>query len=136
MSWQRFRVNIDKKYKPEQRAAIGAEIVRVIQERSVNGIDINGSKFPRYTKDYAAKKGVSRGAVDLTLTGEMLANLKMISENSGSILVGYEKGDPANGKAEGNNMGSYGGSPDPSKVRRFLGISETELESILSKFDE
>lgn len=81
-------------------------------------------KFPGYTKAYKAAKGESSSAstVNLELSGEMLDALDVrISGNQ--LLVGVFGDADLLGKAEGNNLGTYGqSSPIAGKVRRFVPV--------------
>lgn len=140
MAWQKVRIPIPKGIKPDARQALGEEMVAIMVERakSRKGVESLGDgvfkakRFPKYSKEYAKWKGVSRGAVDLTLSGEMLEALEVISHKNGSILIGMPRGDKElNGKAEGNRLGSYGGTPDASKARDFMGLPKTEMSKIL-----
>jgi hypothetical protein len=133
-NWQRIKIEIPKQIKPADREEVALEIIDFIANRTKRNKDKDGRKFPNYTKDYAKIKGTSRSNVDLTLTGEMLDELKLISHRSGSLLIGYDRGSDINGKVEGNRLGSYGGSPNPSKARDFLGIREKELQDILMDY--
>lgn len=138
--WQRFRVEIPKDYKPVERVAIAQEIIEHIINRSQKGFDVNNDPFPTYTKEYKDSKNfkiAGKGSKpNLTLSGEMLNNIELISHKSGSMLIGFDRGDSElNGKAEGNQIGSYGKkSGDPDKAREFLGISEDDLDDILKKY--
>lgn len=116
------------------REAIAEDIIDFIRDRSFAGMDKNNKKFVRYTEGYAEKKGVSRSDVDLVLRGEMMDELRLINHKPGELLIGYENGTTANAKAEGNITGSYGGDPDPKKSRDFLGISKSDLTSILMSY--
>lgn len=140
MAWQKVRIPIPKGISPDSRQALGEQMVAMMVERAKarKGVEAIGDgifkakRFPRYSKGYAEWKGVSRGAVDLTLSGEMLEALDVISHKNGSILIGMPKGDKElNGKAEGNRLGSYGGAPDASKARDFMGLPKTEMSKIL-----
>lgn len=139
MAWQKTRIEIPEDIAPDERKAIAESILERIRERAINeGRGINPdtrrlNKFPPYTKEYAKKKGVSRGSVDLTLSAEMLTDMRLLSDQKGSLLIGFENGTKLNGKAEGNQTGSYGGSPKASRARHFLGISVAELTEILKK---
>ena len=133
-NWQRIKIEIPKQIKPADREEVALEIIDFIANRTKRNKDKDGRKFPNYTKEYAKIKGTSRNKVDLTLTGEMLDELKLISHRSGSLLIGYDRGSDINGKVEGNRLGSYGGSPNPSKARDFLGLREKELEDILMDY--
>ena len=119
----------------KKREAIGLEIIAYIQERTAQDqVDKNGKKLASYTKEYAEKKGVSRGDVDLMDTGDMLMSLTLLTHRSGSITIGYPAGDPINGKVEGNRLGTYGQqTPIPGKARDFLGLTDEELVDIFAR---
>ena len=56
-----------------------------IIDRTQNGKNIDGRRFPQYTEDYAEFKGVSRNDVDLTLFGDMLNSIE--TEISGDNVI-------------------------------------------------
>lgn len=65
--------------------AAGVAAVSVITRRTAQGIDVNGVPFRPYTPRYARDKALTgRRAVppDLTLTGQMLRNLKVKTPTS------------------------------------------------------
>lgn len=130
-----FPVELPPGLSAEEKQAVAEEIINYIIKRTrEDGVDKNGNKFKKYTKEYAKAKGVSRGDVDLTLSSEMLDELDYTIRNR-SLKIGYTKASSElKGKVEGNITGSYGGEPDGLKARNFLGLSEEELESILSKY--
>lgn len=111
------------------------DVIEFIKRRSESGKDKDGNKFVKYTPDYASKKGVARNAVDLTLSGDMLASIDKLEQKRNRIRIGFEKGSEENAKAEGNILGSYGRTPNPAKARDFLGISERDYRRILKKYD-
>ena len=78
-NWQRIKIEIPKQIKPADREEVALEIIDFIANRTKRNKDKDGRKFPNYTKEYAKIKGTSRNKVDLTLTGEMLDELKLIS---------------------------------------------------------
>lgn len=136
--WQRFRVPIPSDYGPSQRVAIANEIIEFIIKRSRAGEDMNHVSFPVYTDGYKnsinfsiAGKGTRP---NLTLTGDMLDSLSLISHTVGSLLIGYPSGDEINGKVEGNRIGSYGAEADESKARDFFGINNKDKKKILDNF--
>jgi hypothetical protein len=132
-------IKIPKKYKPDEREAIAYEIIEKIVERTQKGLDKKGENFKGYSKSYMksldfqiAGKGKKP---DLTLSGDMLAEMKLLKHKSGEIVIGYEKGSTENAKAEGNILGTYGqSSPIRGKKRDFLGASRDEMQKILSHF--
>lgn len=139
MAWQRTRINLPARYSKSDRVAIASEIIDFIRERSQSGRGINpntgrNKRFVRYTDEYAKREGKTN--VDLTLNDEMLRAMRLISDRPDSLLIGYENGTEENAKAEGNQIGSYGRSPNPEKARPFLGITNADLNRILAKYDE
>lgn len=76
-----FEVDISKEYSPDERRAIAAEIIDLVISRTENGIDANGRAFAKYSKTYAKEKGQTN--VDLTFSGDMLAELKLVQERNG-----------------------------------------------------
>ena len=133
MAWIRTKIAVPKSLTVTQRRELAINIILYIQDRSIEGRDRFEEKFPKYTKGYAELKGVSRGEVDLTDTGDMLTSLTLLDNSKGSITIGFPRSDKElNGKAEGNILGSYGGEPDRGKARDFLGIDETILEAFIS----
>lgn len=132
-------IRIPKTLNKEQRELLAGDVIDFIVERTTNGIDKNGKDFPKYTKQYAKKKGVDQRAVDLVYSGEMLLTdeLKKISDRPGEIVIGYDgRKKKLNDKVEGNILGSYGGDPDPKKARDFLGISRKDLMVIVGKYED
>lgn len=141
--WQRVSITIPKGFGPTERQAIAQDVIDFIVKRSKDGRDVNGKRFPGYSKEYTKSldfkiAGKSKSNIDLTLSGEMLDSIQLISEKSGNLLIGFDKSDAKlNGKAEGNQLGTYGRSkPIAGKARPFLGISKDDLRSILSKYKE
>lgn len=146
MAWQRIRIPIPEDLSPTDREALGKDIVEFIRERSEAGIGVKqrGNKFvnapfPAYSKTYREsldfKIGGKGKKVNLTLSGDMLIALDLLSHEKGSVLIGYEAGSEENDRAEGNILGSYGGSPNPRKARNFLGISPEELAALAEKYE-
>ena len=140
---QKAVIKVPKDLTPSERRELAQEVIEFIQKRTSNGTGFRPStgrnyslSSKPYTKEYAEKKGVSRSNVDLMLSTEMLESIKFLNERSGSITIGYEEGDKINGKVEGNQIGSYGRSPNPKKARPFLGISNKDLEVLMDALDD
>ena len=132
---QKVIIKVPKQMTPSDRIAFAQDVMDFIRNRAENNTGFNPStgrnkKFPRYTKNYAERKGVSRGDVDLELSGEMLDAMKLLSHRSGSVSIGYAAGTNENAKAEGNQIGSYGGAPNRSRARPFLGITQTDAKRL------
>ena len=131
-------IPIPKDYRPDKRAAIAQDIIDYLIERTREGKGEGGKKFPGYSDSYKKSLDFSiagKGStVDLTLTGEMLDSLAILNEKSGELVIGYEKDDEVNGRAEGNILGSYGGDPNPKRARNFLALTDKEIRAILARY--
>ena len=142
MAQQKVKIKIPKGFTPSQRLDIARDVITYIQQRAIsenkgfNPETGREKKFPKYSKEYAKRKGASPGDVDLVLSADMFNAMKMLTSTSESITVGFEAGTPENGKAEGNQKGTYGkSSPIPGKARPFLGLTQAALKEILDKYD-
>lgn len=136
--WQRITLELPKDLDPATREAVAADVIEHIRQRTVKGVDKNGSKFPKYSETYINSMafklaGKSKNRIDLTLSGDMLEALTVLSHKPGKVTIGFEKGTEENARADGNIRGAYGGSPDPNKARDFLGIDEAALDAIVRK---
>lgn len=135
---QKFRFMLPSGLTPKERLAIGQDVITFIQTTAINknkGFNRDTGRyrqFPAYTKAYAKKKRTSPGNVDLVLSADMFNAMGVTVNRPDSVTIGFL--DPSqNGKAEGNQIGSYGRSPNPRKARPFLGISKKELDRIVDK---
>ena len=137
--WMKTKIKIPKKYNPDEREAIALDILEKIIERTQKGIDKEGNKFPGYSKAYKEslnfKIGGKSSKVDLTLSGDMLADMRLLSHKAGELTIGFENGTESNGKAEGNIRGTYGQkTPIAGKARDFLGVQKKELGEVLELY--
>jgi hypothetical protein len=141
-------IPIPKTIKREYLEDLGHDIVEFIRQRTESGVGVTESNnstgysnkaFPGYSKEYRKslefKIAGKSNKVNLTLTGDMLAEMDVLKSKQGSITIGFERGENAD-KAEGNILGSYGGDPNPKKARNFLGISPSDLKKILAKYED
>lgn len=119
-------INIPVGYSARQRKEIGEDIVRFIRRRTQSGIDINGNLFAPYSSGYEKS-----GRVDLTVTEQMLNSLELLSHGRGYIRIGF-------GNSSANNKASYAQNPRGQKAstpaRRFVGISQADLNRILENY--
>lgn len=133
--WTKEKIKLPVTLNAKERKKIGMIIIEHIINRTAAGLDKRNKEFPNYSQNYADKKGVGTGDVDLILTGEMLDSLEVVSTKKGEVVIGY--GDPSDelaGKVEGNRRGSYGGEPNRKKARDFLGIDPDELDLLVSSY--
>ena len=123
-------ISIPDRYSSNDREAIGRLIVERILRRTSNGVSSRGTAF-KYVKSSEHSGG------NLKDSGDMLAMLEVVSHRGGSIKVGYEDtGSVEANQAEGNQIGSYGGSAKSSRAKPFIGISNDELDLILEAYDQ
>lgn len=142
MAQQKVVIAIPEDLDPGERQDLGLDIIEFIKDRTRDGVgfrkstgrNYNLSRI-KYTKEYAKKKGVSRSDVDLTLTEQMLESMALLNSRAGSLTIGYVAGTKENAKAEGNQKGSYGGRPNSSKARPFLGLTKKDLSRIMANND-
>jgi hypothetical protein len=142
---QKVVIPIPEDLSRQQRELLAGEIVEHIRERSESGTGVRARgrgfslyDFPGYSESYKASldfriAGKSSGSIDLTLSGDMLAAMDALRVSKSSITVGFEAGTEENARAEGNQIGSYGGSPNPRKARRFLGLTKSELDMLVER---
>ena len=122
-------ISIPDRYNSSERARIGDMIVKQIKKRTANGVSANGTAF-KYVK-----KSPHKGD-NLKDSGDMMALLGVVSDSTGSVTVGYSNdGSLESAQVEGNQIGSYGGAPNSAVAKPFIGVSNDELDLILSKFD-
>jgi len=122
-----------RKPSPAESNLFYTEAVDYMVRRTTSGKDRFGSKFIRYSKDYAANKGVSRGSVDLTLTGRMLNSFEESQRKDNLRLQIRPDQTP---KAYGHISGFKGHRFIRNGPKRdFFGINETEATRIKNKVE-
>lgn len=123
----------------ESLAEIGDLIVERIVERTDQGKDKAGNAWrgeaAKYSEAYKKSldfKIAGKGSgVNLQLSGDMLAALRVLKSTSNWIEVGFDRGSDENAKADGNIRGTYGSNtPNPKKARDFLGMEGKELDRL------
>lgn len=129
----KFKINLEDMFgesvpdDSEFKADIAFAVIERIIERTQSGISKTGSRFPQYSEAYAAKKGVSRSAVDLTLSEDMLANIDVIKETPKTITLGFPD-ETENAKAFNHTTG------DTVPKRDFFGLPQKDLNEIAGEF--
>ena len=122
-----FRLEVSTLLGDIDRQLVGQLVIERIQDRTEDGRNIDGRSFARYSRGYVEwlrRIGADTGR-DLTLTGEMLNSIKLLSHGPGFLEIGLEPGTFAANKARWNQ----GGNPDiPS--RPFMGIQDSEASTI------
>jgi hypothetical protein len=130
-----FDVKIPEDLRPPLRVLLAEEIINYIRERTQSGKDKSGTKFTMYTKEYTKSldfkvAGKSKGDINLTLSGDMLASIELLSHKPGNIKIGFEKNSDENARAEGNILGTYGQPTSTGKKRDFLGFAGKEKKKL------
>jgi len=120
---------------------LGIRILEEVRARTSRGIDKNSKSFKGYTTEYKASRDFKiagkSSSVNIRLTGDLLAELDIISINSSSIVIGYDTGHELAGQAEGNTIGSYGkASGNASKARDFIGLPEKIVNRIVEEMKQ
>ena len=131
--WQYFDIKVPKELSEEDKLALSEDVIEYIRKRTEANKDNKGKKFPKYSKGYVksldfkiARK--SEGNVNLTQTGDMLADIETLKIKEGEIRIGFERGSESNAKADGHITGWQGRS---ETKRPFLGFdSESEKKAL------
>lgn len=137
MAQQKIKIAIPDGLTPAERLELADLVIEHIVERSDQGLDKKGNPFPKYSKGYIKsldfKNAGKSDNVNLQLSGDMLAAIKLLKHSNGELVVGFEKGTKENDKAEGNILGTYG-QPTPirGKKRDFLGLESKKLRELIA----
>lgn len=129
-------IAIPSSFDASARQAVGRAVVDFIVRRTKRGVDIQGSKFRgndgdgKYSDSYRASgefeaAGKSPRRINMTLTGDMLDSLEVISTRPGFITIGYPDG-PESQKSIWMREKGY----------NFLGIKNEDLQKILAEFSQ
>lgn len=127
---QKFNLKDLLGYKPSeaQKELFFNLAVDKMVNRTADGIDVDGRTFTEYSESYAEKKGVSRSAVDLILTGDMLSSFQSSSTQPNMVEIKIE-GEEAP-KAYNHDVG------DTLPKREFFGFKrESDLLDVVSAVD-
>ena len=139
MAKQAFKIKVPAGLSRDEKLDIADRVIEFIIRRTEGNKDKNGKHFPKYSKEYTKSldfkiAGKSESNVNLTLSGDMLAAIELLNPEvkRNTLEIGIDPSDTENSaKAEGNILGSYGRSPDPSKARDFMGIKNEDLGRII-----
>jgi hypothetical protein len=117
---------VDGELTDEAKETFALAAIERINQRTLDGNNIHGRKFKKYSKDYAAKKGVSRDSVDMFLEGDMLNSLDYELTDTG---VKIKIGESETPKAFNHQTG------DTLPKRQFFGLIGQEVRDIASELD-
>lgn len=145
----KFKVNLTELFGEKlslnqaTRESIGQAIIDKIVERTQEqNVDKFGKTLGKYSDTYrkslafkVAKGGQS--AVNLTLTGDMLASLTVLAQTDQTVTIGFDDSEQ-NAKAYGHISGMAGHPvlDGKVKVRDFMGLPKSELNAIAAEFED
>lgn len=116
---------------------LGARILEEVRARTGRGIDKNGKNFKKYSESYKDSLDFKNAGKSLTVnlesTGDMLAELDIISIGSTSITIGYKLEHEDAGKVQGNVLGEYGNDKPVTRPRDFIGLPSTVVNRIIAQ---
>lgn len=102
----------------------GEKTVETIVDRTQRGVSVSGTRFKRYSKDYAKyRKQEGRGTKpDLNFSGRMLSNLGVERGGRNKVKVAFSRKEEQK-KARENQ-----------KTRPFIGVRPQEIKFITDAF--
>jgi hypothetical protein len=126
-----LREYLGEKPTAEQKRAFAEIAKEVIENRTLDGRDINGKAFKKYSKEYAELKDVSRDSVDLFVKGDMLDSIgrRKSKEKVNSIFLQIKKGIETK-KSFNHDTG------DTLPKREFFGITDAEAKKITREVEK
>lgn len=139
MAQQKIDIRVPIELDSLGRQVVGQQIIDFIVDRTRRGLGIDNKPFTGYSESYKqsddfAAAGKS-STVNLTLTGDMLSDLQVLTHTAGIITIGYTEGSDENERAMWHRQ------PRPNvktgalaPTRDFLGISEKDLNLIVSRY--
>lgn len=138
--WQYVDIAIPRDIGPADREALADEIIDFIRERTSSGLDKNNREFGGYSEAYIKSAnfriaGKSKSEVNLTLSGDMMGDIDLLSHRKGNLRIGFQRGSESNAKADGNIKGTYGQEKQVGPKRDFLGITKGDLNALVNIFD-
>lgn len=116
------------------RQAIAGRIIDQIRDRTQSqNVDKDGRPFKKYSDRYKESLAFNvfgkSDNVDMTLSGNMLADMTVLEENANRVTIGFS--DPTqNAKAFNHTTG------DTVPRRDFFGIQKKELAQIKREFED
>lgn len=111
---------------------MGHQIIRTIQNRTLEGIGLDGQPFAPYSERYVESRefkaaGKSPFEVNLRLTEEMISSMEVQSSEPGSVTIGFSSLDAA-------KKAKWAEASDNGPARKFFDVTPSELSSILAQY--
>jgi hypothetical protein len=128
------RLTIPREFDSNERQLVGRLVISFIQDRTAKGKDINNASFKPYSDDYKDSVDFDiagkTNRVNLSQSGDTIASIEVLSHGTGFVTIGYEAGSFENDKAVWLQRSDNGAS------RKFLGLTDADLDSIILKVDK
>jgi hypothetical protein len=128
--YQRFNLKqlLGEEPTSEQKELFASLVNDAIVNRTLDGNDVNGKTFERYSEQYAEKKGVTRDSVNLFLAGGMLDDIKRdaAKESVNTVVVAIKNREQIL-KAANHDNG------DTLPRREFFGVTQKKAEELASR---
>ena len=126
------RITVPNDLSSGERQLVARKVIERIQDRTDAGRDVNNVKFPSYSDEYADSlefkiAGKSKGNVNLQQSGDTIHSIELLDHGSGFISIGFEGG------SEENDKGTWLEASDNGVSRKFLGINDDDLRTIVNK---
>lgn len=126
------RIEIPSDLDETDRLQVAQKVIQRIVERTDDNTDVNGRRFQNYSESYSKSldfkiAGKDRKDPNLRLSSDMLESIQVLSHGPGYVTVGYNEGTAENDKA------NWAEASDNGPSRKFLGISETDLDIIVGE---
>jgi hypothetical protein len=122
------------------KAELGNRILEEVRSRTNRGIDKNGKQFKGYSPEYKEsldfKIAGKSSTVNLQSTGDMLAELSVVSIGAASIVIGYPTSHEDAGKVQGNVTGEYGNNSPVTSRRDFIGLPPSIVNRIVQEMKQ
>lgn len=119
--------------------SIGADLVERIVDITESGRSPKGASFKKYDEDYIESEefkaaGKSSSEVNLTLYGDMLAQLEPIRVEGGRVILGWN--DTTQQKKAYAHMTGFKGHPTIKNGprREFLAVTQGMLDDIRERY--
>lgn len=117
------------------KQAIAQELIDKIVSRSEGGKDLRGNGFTGYKKSYKQSDQFSAfnktNKVNMTLTGDMLGRIDVLSVAGNEIKIGWDSGDSTNNAKAFNHMVA---DSKGSQKRQFFGLTQKDAGDIANLF--
>jgi hypothetical protein len=116
---------------------LGERIIEEIRERTSRGIDQKGNRFKAYSPAYKDsldfKNAGKSNTVNISATGDTMAELSVIDISDTYITIGYPLDHEDAGKVNGIVTGEFGNASPVTKGRDFIGLPQRVVSRLVAQ---